>query len=417
MQINKGQRVPLGEILKEDNPAFDVGININGLSGAVDFACFGLDRQQKLSDDRYMLFFNQPESPCGSVRTILADGVVAGFSFSLSSLPMTVDRLVVTAAIDGVETMKKISDGSLAISKNGSVCAKFSFSGDQFLEEKALMVGEFYRKDGKWRFSAVGQGFNGGLEALVKHFGGDVSETTAQPAEPKKIPLEKLVGEKAPKLIDLSKSAKISLEKNDLMQVKARVGLVLDASGSMMWQYKNGRVQDVVNRILPLAVHFDDDGELDTWAFSTKSLSLPSVNLGNYDNFIETAHKGWKKWGLMSSNYEPLVIKHIIEHYRDTKLPVFIVFISDGGVTRNKEISELLSKAAHLPIFWQFVGLGGRSYGVLEKLDTMAGRVVDNCGFFAIDDFNAISKEEVYNRLLNEFPSWLKDAKSKGIVK
>ena len=37
------------------------------------------------------------------------------------------------------------------------------------------MVGEFYRKNGEWRFCAVAQGFNGGLEALVKHFGGDVA--------------------------------------------------------------------------------------------------------------------------------------------------------------------------------------------------------------------------------------------------
>ncbi len=45
--------------------------------------------------------------------------------------------------------------------------------------EQALMLGEFYRKDGDWRFMEVGQGFNGGLEALVRHFGGTVDKSPA----------------------------------------------------------------------------------------------------------------------------------------------------------------------------------------------------------------------------------------------
>ena len=38
------------------------------------------------------------------------------------------------------------------------------------------------------------------------------------------------------------------------------------------------------------------------------------------------------------------------------------------------------------------MGLGGRNYGILEKLNTMSGRVVDNCGFFAIDDLRDLTE-------------------------
>lgn len=44
-------------------------------------------------------------------------------------------------------------------------------------------------------------------------------------------------------------------------------------------------------------------------------------------------------------------------------------------------MQQILTACANLPIFWQFVGVGGSNYGVLEKLDTMTGRVVDNCNF------------------------------------
>ena len=48
--------------------------------------------------------------------------------------------------------------------------------GTLFQNERAVMLIEFYRKDGQWRTSPVAQGFNGGLAALVQHFGGSVAE-------------------------------------------------------------------------------------------------------------------------------------------------------------------------------------------------------------------------------------------------
>lgn len=64
--------------------------------------------------------------------------------------------------------------------------------------------------------------------------------------------------------IDLQKeNVKQVLEKKNIRGVKARVGLVLDITGSMRALYKNGTVQKVVERILAVAHEFDDDGVLD----------------------------------------------------------------------------------------------------------------------------------------------------------
>jgi stress protein len=46
----------------------------------------------------------------------------------------------------------------------------------------------------------------------------------------------------------------------------------------------------------------------------------------------------------------------------------------------------------------------------------MKGRYVDNAGFFALDDFKKVSNEELYSRLLEEFPVWLKAIKNKGMI-
>ena len=179
------------------------------------------------------------------------------------------------------------------------------------------MVADIYRKDGHWRLASNLQGFNDGLAALVKHFGGEVSSDDAIPAAPTPVQttlsLEKKVETAATQLVSLAKKAQVSLEKAKLTHVKARVALILDASGSMNFQYTQGRVQEVVNRVLPLAIHFDDDGSIDCWAFAAKPQKLSAITLANYSNFIQTDNHGWRSWDVGSrSNDEPKVMEQVI---------------------------------------------------------------------------------------------------------
>jgi tellurite resistance protein TerA len=109
-------------------------------------------------------------------------GARESFKVELNRLPGTIKRLVFTAAMDGGGTMSDLANSWVDIVINGSSAARYSFSGSDFGAEKALMVFEIYMKD-VWRYAAVGQGFNGGLSALLKHFGGEeVGGGAASPA-------------------------------------------------------------------------------------------------------------------------------------------------------------------------------------------------------------------------------------------
>ena len=195
----------------------------------------------------------------------------------------------------------------------------------------------------------------------------------------------------------------------------ARVALVLDISGSMSNSYMDGTVQEIVNKILPVAVQFDNDGELDFWYYGTKCQRRPSVNMSNYEQAVPI---NWRS--LMSTlggdNNEPAVMKEVVAEYETSKFPAYVVFITDGGIYRTGDIEEILTDASYLPIFWQFVGVRGSDYGVLRDLDTMSGRYVDNANFFALDDFRSVPNNELYSRLLNEFPAWLKAIKTNGVL-
>lgn len=413
----RGQKSKLSDFTTAS--LIQIGLGITATQGMIfDVSCFGVDADDRLSDDRYFIFFNQKSSPCGSLTSLGRQGAdMERFQINLSTLPHTIRKLVFTITIDGEGNMSQISNGYLQILDRQTKVAEFSFKGADFSAEKAIIVGELYLKD-VWRFAAVGQGFKGGLSALLKNFGGEEIETP--PPAPQKVSLEKKLEKDAPHLVSLAKVLTVSLEKKKLQDVIAKVALVLDASGSMSGQYSRGDVQLVVNKIVPIAVHFDDDGELDTWAFANKSKSLTSVTVKNINGYVNREWGGWQQWMTKLEagyNNEPVVMNEIVKTYMRSNLPAYVIFISDGGVGYSEQIAKILTESSKYPIFWQFVGLGGSNYGILERFDTMKGRMVDNCNFFALDNINSISDGQLYEKLLNEFPDWLKAAKTKKIIR
>lgn len=191
-KLARGQRVRLSDIGLGAQPfTIDLSIASNGL--VVDTACFGLDAKRQLSDERYMTFFNQAETPCGGVRQVHA----SSFQFDLGRLPSSIEVLVITLAIEGSGVMGSLSEcKASATATMGARAASFDFDGKLFSGERAIMLIEIYRKDGQWRLSPVGQGFTGGLDALVQHFGGAVAapspDPVAAPPPPPKISLSKV---------------------------------------------------------------------------------------------------------------------------------------------------------------------------------------------------------------------------------
>ncbi|MBY6052063.1 VWA domain-containing protein [Cytobacillus firmus] len=215
----------------------------------------------------------------------------------------------------------------------------------------------------------------------------------------------------------LKKSAGIVLEKKNLTNVTARVGLVLDISGSMRKLYKNGTVQRVVERILAVASQFDDDGALDIWVYDNEFSRLKPVTEHDFEGYVDQYILNNDLIHKFGRNDEPPVMEDVIQKYTSedpSKDPAFIVFINDGGCKRT--IKKPVVSSSDKPLFWQFVGIGDSNFEVLEKLDEMDGRYIDNANFFHIKDIEAISDNELYDLLLNEFPDWLKEAKEKNVI-
>ncbi|KAA9000003.1 tellurium resistance protein TerF [Affinibrenneria salicis] len=382
----------------------------------VDVSAFLLTREEKVRGDSDFIFYNQPRSPDQSLR--LQPGPDGGeFSLDLTRLDAEIEKIAFTLTIDGAATLDGLTELTLQVRDLASF--QVPLSGRS---EKALILAQLYRYRDGWKLRALGQGFNGGLAPLATAFGVDVSADSAPPAPTPTVSLEKKLAQKAPYLVSLSKPITVSLTKHKLQQTRARVAFVLDASGSMNRQFKRGNVQAVLERIAALAVQFDDDGAMDVWGFGERHKKYPDVTLDNLPGYIASIQAAGKRAmlellpGLGGINNEPPVMQAVIDEFKDSKDPVFVVFITDGGISKTHAIKKAISESAHYPIFWKFVGLGGSRYGILEQLDDFQERLVDNTHFFAIDDFSSVADEELYDRLLSEFGDWLRAAREKGII-
>ncbi|NUK50896.1 TerD family protein [Streptomyces lunaelactis] len=176
-EFQRGHKAKISDL----TPGTDlyVGVQIGAPGLTFDISCFGLDPNEQLSDDRYFIFFNQPKSPEESIQLLGAQsGDTESFRVTLDSIPANIHRLSFTATIDGAGQMSQVGPGYIRIVAGGEEVVRYAFTGSEFTTERAVMLGDFYLKD-VWRFAAIGQGFDGGLDALLKNFGGEVAEEPA----------------------------------------------------------------------------------------------------------------------------------------------------------------------------------------------------------------------------------------------
>ena len=249
----------------------------------------------------------------------------------------------------------------------------------------------------------------------------------AVPATPdgvRSVPGEQRLSFEKRQRLDLRKRevAKVLLTKG-APTARARVVMVIDKTGSMRQQYSTRVVHRVVERMIPVAIQLDDDGSLEAYLYGSSFARLPDVTVEQADEWSDTflhldgTHGGISYRRIGGYNDEIPIMSEVLSTLRQRDpMPTLVLFFTDGGFSQRGPITELVRQASGLPAFWQFVGIGRANYGLLTALDELEGRVVDNVGFFELDDIDAVADSELYARLLGEFPDWLRAARAAGIV-
>jgi len=200
----------------------NVTISYTPVAGAdLDVSAFLLNESGKVRGDNDMCFFGQQSVNNGAVKLVESAAGRSVFSVNLEAIDPAIEKVALTATI--YENKARFDAfPQLNVAVSGGIEAPIPTQG---MQETALILGEFYRRQGAWKFRCVAQGFAGGLAPLAQHFGVDIaapapaaaptpvpSPAPAAPAAPAPAPASKINLSK----ITLDKQRpSISLEKKD----------------------------------------------------------------------------------------------------------------------------------------------------------------------------------------------------------
>jgi stress response protein SCP2 len=187
--MSKGANIALSSLSEASGPVtLALGWTDPTGSGEADVSVLLLGAEGKVGGEEDFFFYNHPVSADGSVQLLGKSPTGSGSEdrilLDLAALPAEVERVVVAASRYAEATFGDLEDLRLSLADS---------AGDNLLVfditdagvETAFVFGELYRRDGGWKFRAIGQGYESGLAGLATDFGIEVDESEDEetPAE------------------------------------------------------------------------------------------------------------------------------------------------------------------------------------------------------------------------------------------
>ncbi len=178
INLTKGQRIDVG--LQQAG----IGLGWSPSNGSssepydLDASAFMLGENNKLVASDFFVFYNQPTSPDGAVRSSgdNKDGEGEGddetLFANLANVDSRVTEIIFVVTIHDAKERKQnfgqVRNAFIRIydQTNAQEICKYELDED-FSTESAVEFGRLYRRGAAWKFEAIGRGHQGGLEALL----------------------------------------------------------------------------------------------------------------------------------------------------------------------------------------------------------------------------------------------------------
>lgn len=188
ISLKKGERISLEKVAPGlEAVLVGLGWDVNATDSGGDFdldtSVFMLGSNEKIVSEKHFIFYNNPKSPdsdasveyMGDNRTGAGEGEDEVVLVNLTKVPNDVQKLVFTVTIYEADQRRQnfgqVSNAFVRLVdvKTKNEILRYDLAEDYSIET-ALIMAELYRKDGVWRMSAVGAGYQGGLEALLNRY-------------------------------------------------------------------------------------------------------------------------------------------------------------------------------------------------------------------------------------------------------
>ena len=181
INLQKGQRENI------DAPKFTIGLgwdtnsSTTGSAFDLDASVFILDENKKLVSDDHLVFYNNLKSPDEAVEhtgdnlTGDGDGDDEQIKVDLTKADVRVSEICVVVTIHEAESRRQnfgqVRNSFVRIfdAATNEVLLKYELEED-FSIETAVEFGRIYKREGKWKFEAVGMGMKGGLQDYLNKY-------------------------------------------------------------------------------------------------------------------------------------------------------------------------------------------------------------------------------------------------------
>lgn len=189
ISLKKGQKVSLTKGLQLSKIRAELGWDTNRSRNAAQFdldcSVFMLGSAGKVREDSDFIFYNNKQSTDGSIiyggdnRTGAGDGADEIVTIDIHNIPQTVERIVFTVSIHEYAERRQnfgmVENAYIKIVNDVTDTDLLEYDLDEdFSIESAVIIAEIFRTGSEWDFGAIGNGLDGGLEALCRTFGVDI---------------------------------------------------------------------------------------------------------------------------------------------------------------------------------------------------------------------------------------------------
>ncbi len=211
-----------------------------------------------------------------------------------------------------------------------------------------------------------------------------------------------------------------------------RVGVAVDVSYSMAAAFRSGAVQDALNKLVPVGLKFDDNGEIDVFQFDDSCDHVGTMDAKNYSDFVRNNRMGPRG----GTSYAPIVRKArdyffgeggktvspvksvgflgkllgggkpapVTAPQAADTTPALVLILTDGDCGDAAAAERELVAAQKDNVYWLFVGVGSASFHTIKRLADK----LPNVGDVYVRDFD-VSDEELYQQVVgDELIQWVR---------
>lgn len=181
INLSKGQRIEIG--------LSKVGVGLGwdpnegtGFDFDLDASAFMLGGNKKIPKEEFFVFYNNPKSPDNAVESSgddltggSSDGDDETLTVDLARVDPRIQEIVFTVTIHDYEARKQnfgqVRNSFIRIynAQTNAEIAKYELDED-FSVETAVEFGRLYKRNGEWKFEAMGIGYKGGLQYFVEKY-------------------------------------------------------------------------------------------------------------------------------------------------------------------------------------------------------------------------------------------------------